>query len=474
MTIREKGLTNFLAKIEADPSNVMLRERLMLLLSDLPDSTDKVEVVLELARILVPHLPEKAMELAYDAFSYDDSNFEALKIVAACLRQLGRAGKAEVIENEILRFQQSDSSASHPGSSAIASSDGNTSSALSSMFAPTDDTGENSSSEQASVAIELPQFSSSSNSRETPPPLASVDGNAAQTNPADAASSSSLASLQGGTVVQAFQAGDLFNAPPPTPTSESVAPALVDAEALVAAPSFSLADSDDIKSSEPQDPLDQLFTPATEAMSEQRVENLFAAVEQQHPDPTPPPAAPVQQVNETPAATLEQLTPSSVGEFRAQSSADETKVYGRPAAAKPVAEPEAPVIVAKPPVAAVEPRQPEPAMSSAPIDQMSTSTYTAEFERLLAAGQARKALILMRLTLAEDDSIELAKIIWQYLPQVWDLLGLRGFSWQPEQGSAALAASLRHRAPPKMSALAPHPTNQRPTATLRSKTPLVS
>lgn len=489
MTVRAKGLANFLAKIEADPSNIVLRERLMALLADLPDSTDKIEVVLELARILVPHQPEQAMELAYDAFSFDDSNFEALKVVAACLRALGRPGKAEVIENEIARFREgaSNSNASAPLQLPNLQSDSN----VGSMPKPLEPS-EDSKATFAPLAVELPQFGSL-NSRETKAPPPNVAANAGTgtgtgtgsgtQSKVDIPDAAFMAGLQAGTVVQAFQAGDLFRSntssqmqpaaatPPPAvdvtaPPSVAAAPAPQPAPAPV---TFSLQMEDDKKEA---DPLDNLFTPISESASEERVENLFAAVEKQFPTPAPAAVAPTAAApTPTPASVpMSDLTPSSVGEFRAQSRADETRIYGHAPVAPRV---EAPAPAPVQPVAKkFEPVAPQPIAIEASLAEDDDNKYATEFATLLEAGQARKTLLLMRLALNDEPSPELAATIWQYLPQVWQMLGLRGFHWDSAQGVDALIELMKQRQAPRMSAVTPTPPSQR--GPRQSKTHLVS
>ncbi len=67
--------------------------------------------------------------------------------------------------------------------------------------------------------------------------------------------------------------------------------------------------------------------------------------------------------------------------------------------------------------------------------------------------QFRRALIFLRVSLDAESSLFCANIAFQYLPQIWDELHLRGFYWQADEGVPALIKKLARREQPTCQSL---------------------
>lgn len=96
-----QGLLKILDAIAKEPGNVVLRDRFLTLVSEMPDGMDKAQSVLNLAKLMQEIEPEYSLRLAYFVHQYDRTWVPALKFIAAVFTQMSRPGKAEVILNHI-------------------------------------------------------------------------------------------------------------------------------------------------------------------------------------------------------------------------------------------------------------------------------------------------------------------------------------------------------------------------------------
>lgn len=67
---------------------------------------------------------------------------------------------------------------------------------------------------------------------------------------------------------------------------------------------------------------------------------------------------------------------------------------------------------------------------------------------LVERQQFRRALIFLRVSIDADSAISRGNTAFQFLPQIWNELYLRGFSWQAQDGMPALANRLARREEP--------------------------
>ena len=100
------GLQGILNRIAKDPSNRMLINRYVTLVRELAVDAEKARSTLDLAKALRKHDPNSAMEYGFMVFQFDRLCIEALELVANCLRDMGRLGKAEVIEQEVIKLRK--------------------------------------------------------------------------------------------------------------------------------------------------------------------------------------------------------------------------------------------------------------------------------------------------------------------------------------------------------------------------------
>lgn len=96
-----KGLNKILEKIKEDPSRKMLKDRYLALVSELSDADEKEAMNLNLAEVYLAEFPQEALEIAHGVQRNNKSSLRALTLIESSLRQLGKAAKADVIQNEI-------------------------------------------------------------------------------------------------------------------------------------------------------------------------------------------------------------------------------------------------------------------------------------------------------------------------------------------------------------------------------------
>ena len=100
------GLKSILNSINRDPSNQILINRYITLVRELEVDAEKARSTLDLAKVLRKYDPHSAMEYGFMVFQFDRLCIEALELIASCLRDLGRLGKAEVIEQEAIKLRR--------------------------------------------------------------------------------------------------------------------------------------------------------------------------------------------------------------------------------------------------------------------------------------------------------------------------------------------------------------------------------
>ena len=108
-----RGIETLLIKMRRAPDSVLMRERILALLADLPDNDEKVRLTIELADVVRKGDPLAGLRIAWMAYQYDRESVAALTGIAESLRRLGRDQKAEQVRMEIERLRAGKSKGKH-------------------------------------------------------------------------------------------------------------------------------------------------------------------------------------------------------------------------------------------------------------------------------------------------------------------------------------------------------------------------
>ena len=108
-----RGIETLLIKMRRAPDSVLMRERILALLADLPDNDEKVRLTIELADVVRKGDPLAGLRIAWMAYQYDRESVAALTGIAESLRRLGRDQKAEQVRMEIERLRAGRSKGKH-------------------------------------------------------------------------------------------------------------------------------------------------------------------------------------------------------------------------------------------------------------------------------------------------------------------------------------------------------------------------
>ncbi len=100
-----QGMERMLQSIRQKPDNIKLQERFLLLVAELPEEERKADLVLKLAAAILVNRPQEAMRLSYMVYEYDRSSIAAVELLGRCFRVMGKSAKADVLEKEVVRLQ---------------------------------------------------------------------------------------------------------------------------------------------------------------------------------------------------------------------------------------------------------------------------------------------------------------------------------------------------------------------------------
>ena len=99
-----KGMAALFNRVQANPKDERLLNRVLSLISDIRNVPERAAAALEFAAMIVEPLPREAMRLAHMVYRADRNSLQALEVVIACLRKLGRVAKAEILANELRKL----------------------------------------------------------------------------------------------------------------------------------------------------------------------------------------------------------------------------------------------------------------------------------------------------------------------------------------------------------------------------------
>jgi hypothetical protein len=107
-----RGLLLILDKIREEPGNKTLIARFLTLTSELKDESERGDLMLKLALCLVSTDPNQALEISYGVYTRlkevsgaPQVVLHSFDVMISSLRNLGRYGKAEVLQNEKTKYQ---------------------------------------------------------------------------------------------------------------------------------------------------------------------------------------------------------------------------------------------------------------------------------------------------------------------------------------------------------------------------------
>ncbi|MGE0172322.1 MAG: hypothetical protein AB7T49_06040 [Oligoflexales bacterium] len=108
------GLKAFLKKIEATPQNKTFVERFIALTAEMPDSPDKINLLLDFLKVIAAHHPAEALEIAYGLYQKASTLKLTQQQIVRCLESMilslrtsGKFGKAEVLSIEMEKILKS-------------------------------------------------------------------------------------------------------------------------------------------------------------------------------------------------------------------------------------------------------------------------------------------------------------------------------------------------------------------------------
>jgi|GEM_PF-2701015 len=99
-----KGMAALFAKVQANPKDERLLHRVLALIADIRNVPERAAAAMELSSMLVDAAPREAMRIAHMVYRADRTSLQALEVVIACLKKLGRAAKAEILSNELRKL----------------------------------------------------------------------------------------------------------------------------------------------------------------------------------------------------------------------------------------------------------------------------------------------------------------------------------------------------------------------------------
>jgi hypothetical protein len=104
------GLKKILDLIKSAPTDERLLDRYLSLAGELPN-LERGDAMIQVTRILIPKMPTKALELAWNLFRSGQLEQEALAAMASVLEALGKSGKAAALRVDAMHIT------SHPSGS---------------------------------------------------------------------------------------------------------------------------------------------------------------------------------------------------------------------------------------------------------------------------------------------------------------------------------------------------------------------